>query len=236
MNPDSDAHVPIEQEQHWGWRFVVRSSANSPSAVSEELTGLCRAIYDCGEGFLRPREIELSENIQPEGRSLRELFSGSPDDRIDLRHVALSCSDGVPFQHLRALLEMDSEEERYIGSVEINQTSVNCTVDGDAKWVNREAHTTMYHAGEPQDGTPFFDPLEVRIHHAEAPSDLNDRTDFVFNLRVTARSSIWFEESERGRSNATKLHSFLDCLEERLSPEEIERLPRSRSEAVRQVF
>jgi len=235
MSEQNIDHVAICQERYWGWRFVLGSDPRDIRDVAMEVADISKELFECSDGYIRPLRINLAENIQPEDRSLEEMFAASPRDRIGTRQHDLSASEGVALPHLLALIEADAEHQRYVGSLSIEHVSVKFRLATGDEWVDRENYSAMYSAGVERDFEPHHDPIQIKIHHGEDTSDHSSK-DYVFYLEVKLRSSIWFEDTEIGRINADRLVAFLSCLEDHLEPELIQRLPRGKENEVRNLF
>lgn len=219
MNKD---HVAIKPSLDANWTFLVPSTSNTCSAEADEIIETCSKLFEAFEDFVVP--VEATYNLQtfPADSLVPTSPNGSPDERIDSQEIVKENEEGIQFETLFEKYSTSSESAYYIPELRINRTKVMMYLESGDVYVDRENHSVFYKGNVPQDQVPTYDPLSFEVTHL---ADLDDvvSTNFVIVIRVRTKTDIWFENTDIGEVNRSRLQALLERIESNLPVESVRR-------------
>lgn len=235
MRKQNHDPVPVHTDQDvLFWNFVIPSDVETCDEQANEMVSRCESLVKSFEDFIVPTEITYHIHRYPPGRVLPVRLSD--DDHIESIKRTLRDESGISIAAFRDSTSVSGPESRWIPRIGIDGTKVKVKTHEGEIFATRNDHTVEYRAGEPTDGKPSRDPIELSLLHG--PNNRYDSIDatYVTTVTVSPMSDIWFKETAIGAENRQYLSSFLARIEAMLPVAVVERtsewLPISDLEAV----
>lgn len=211
------SNIPISTESGVVWIFEVPVATGECTEHVSELQSLCENIFTSFEGFLIPFQVSHSLRIYEEGNC--PLQTPQLDDPIHRETQEIQNADGVTLETFLQSIDTDRPGEPWIPRVSFDHIKTQAGTNEGDRLIDRH-DCTQYRNAERLDIESTWDPLEMSLSIVRQPSgDTNDT--FRYELSVGVSSSIWIEDSNRGKRSRTHLRAFFDRLDATIEPERV---------------
>lgn len=195
-----------------GWELFVPVEADTPGSLLEETCTVLEGI-DATSHFFSPTGFEYSAHVGGDVSEVVELtnLEGGKAGRVDSSDdESLSLMVAELHNRLEAL-----ETTVWLSNVRFDRGWTNIRlVDGDHRIDMNSTRYKRTSDGEPTDRNPTREPLTISVF-------VNiDRTPQQYEVVVWTHTDIWFEDTDIGAINRTRLGDALERLRDELGATE----------------
>lgn len=232
MTGRNSTHLSVKADVEAAWVFVLPVKADTCSEATHEIKSICSDIFQLFNGFIVPKEINLTF-VEFEGDpTLSEVDENW--DPIDTFTRTITNGSGVTPDEFVEASQTSGSATPLLRNVTFSHNGVWAVLEDGEQLVDRSTGTRFYSGNRELDVDPYFDPIEVVVRQASNFDETDVSTDFVFYLNVNIYTDVIYSDSDIGRANRQRLVAFLSRITDELPVETIHRDPNK--PAVRDIY
>lgn len=198
-----------------GWEFFVPIEADTPQTLLDETYLVLERVGEALDSIFRPTGLEYTVHYGNGKDALEDLL-----DIDDGEMNRIDASDNPSMTRLRSMLEAEMKSfdpPVWLSLVQIDRgwTSIRLK-DGEHEVDTSSNRYKLLSNGEPVDRSPTREPLTVYIStHLRSSS-------YRFKTRLWTYTDIWFEDTDIGATNRTRLGNAIERVRAELNVTEVE--------------
>lgn len=201
--PDENG-IQVSRNLDIHWWFEIRSDVDSCAGAMEETKHLCEKLFDAFEDFITP--ITVDYYILCYEEATRNPYRSDSDDYSEQIDRTISNGNGLDFSDFVNSIPNNLTGDCRISGIKFTQANVQVVLQDGVYSLGEHKHSSN------REFQPHTDPLRINLLHLPNKDISGQYPNGHYRISISARTNIWFEESDIGQKNRDILGSFFDRL------------------------
>lgn len=199
--------VAILVDFECSWNFFTPIEAETATAYFDEFLDVLDRFLSTTDDFAIPIRVEYPAAVFEEDIALSTVFeTGAPSVQKHVERRSVESDEGLTYQAIVDDIPTGSEAVHHIYEFDLN-FKTHIILEDWAGYVHRGSYPRcrLWKTGRVVDGRPRSEPVRVKLMTSK--DRRNDGPTFY--LKIMTSTDIWFEETDIGKENRTRLRSLL---------------------------
>lgn len=213
-------HIAISTASCASWNFLVPSAATTYAEHADEITELCKRVFEAFGEFITPITISYEISVYPTDEELS--FDGASTEPTKTIRRDLHDESGIDVSDFVTSTRVPDSGSRKLSLIPFDHNRLKVRLKAGDVLADR-TDCKQYKRGERQDRKPTWDPLSIEVVHVPNRRYETIETESVVRIGVSLLSDIWVERSEIGERNREYLSAFFGRVADSVSAKKVER-------------